>query len=694
MDARIPRLRDKVLAADNRCCFIDRETALRECRASSLALPAHERYLFEFESILAALSTPIDEDDVFAGRFATALWPYHDESFSRTPGGIESEGHITWCWEKIITAGAVSLVEEVEAAAQRHSTFNTRFVAASARRAVAAVEAFAGRWSAALRNRAEKTANQTVKSAFERAAAALEVVPCRPAYDFFSALQGIYFWHMIASGVCGSRDFAFGRMDQYLLEFYRRDLAAGRISRQEAVELLAHFFVKTNELCGTATDDYNASPTPCFASKQYLTLGGRAVDGTVCFNELSRMIVEASRLAALPQPTLNFRIDPEMPEEIWQLAGEAAQLGSLPNFFNDRLIRNTLVANGIAPEDAANFDFTACNRVNLPGKLYNIMSRIDHFNNNTEWFIRALHRVAAPATTDEILAEFKEIARQEMREYAKAVHNLFTDAPAFRLDSLIFDDCRSAARDIYQGGADRYRWQHQMFSGMATIADSLAVIDEMVFRSGRFSYREFLDIVDGNFAGNEALRAEIIRSVPKFGNDDDRVDRFARQAANTLLDAMEEIGNETGFLMFGSFYSLRRHIDFGRELPATPDGRLAGEPISENQSPVYGTDLAGPTAVLRSVAKLPLQRTVCGGLNLKFGCVLSQERAAALVKAYFKMGGLHLGMTMVTRDTLEKARLHPEEYRTLCVRKFGFSEYFVALSPEYQQEIIDRTEYQ
>ena len=694
MDERITRTRERILSADNRCCFIDREIALRECRSASLARPAYERYLFEFETVLAALSTPIDDDDVFAGRFATALWPYAGERFSRTPGGIESEGHISWCWEKILTGGAVSLVEEVEEAAQRHPTFNTRFFANSSRRAVNAVAAFAGRWSAALRSRAEKATDPTVKSAFERAAAALEVVPYRPAYDFFSALQGIYFWHMIASGVCGSRDFALGRMDQYLLKFYKKDLAAGKITREEAVNLLAHFFLKTNELCGTATDDYNASPTPCFASKQYLTLGGRSVDGKCCFNELSEMIVEASRVAALPQPTLNFRLDPEMPEEVWQLAGRAAQQGSLPNFFNDHLIRNTLVANGIAPEDAANFDFTACNRVNLPGRLYNIMSRIDHFNDNTEWFIRALHNVAAPATTDEILAEFKEIARQEMRKYAREVNNLFSDGPAFRLDSLIFDDCRSAACDVYQGGADRYRWQHHMFSGMATIADSLAALEEMVFHSGRFSYREFLSIVDGNFAGNEALRAEIIKSVPKFGNDDDRVDRFARQAADTLLDAMEEIGKETGFLMFGSFYSLRCHIDFGRKLPATPDGRLAGEPISENQSPVYGTDLAGPTAVLRSVAKLPLQRTVCGGLNLKFGCVLSRERAAALVKAYFKMGGLHIGMTMVTRDTLEKARLHPEEYRTLCVRKFGFSEYFVALSPEYQQEIIDRTEYQ
>ncbi len=679
--AKIDRMRGRILAQDNRFCFIEREEILRECAEESLRLPLSERYVFEFTRLLERLSVPADSEDVFGGRFLEALWPHGNQAFSRVPGGVSSEGHITFCWGRILNGGLCSLLKEVEAAASADPSFNTRFFAEGARKCLTAVDAYAKRYAEAFR-----------KKRMTRVAKALSVVPFRPAYDFFSALQSVWFWQMITSGVCGARDFALGHLDQSLFPFYEKDRKSGKLTRREAVELLAMFFLKLNELAGTATDDFMGKPTPCHASKQYVTLRGDRR------NDLTERIVEASLLCGLSQPTLNFLLSANQPESAWHCAGKAASLPSIPNFFNRDLIRNTLLRGGISPAAADSFDITDCNRVNLPGKLSNIMRRIDHFDNSCAWFVEALHRFGkeeknAPGSVRDLLSALKGIALREMRDYAKTMDSIFSDGPAFSIDSLAVDSCRAHARDKLQGGADAYRWQHHIFSGLATLTDSLCAIDEMVFKTGRFSYGEFLEIVDSDFRNREPLRQELRSKCPKFGNDDPRADAVARVVADTLLDAMEEVGRLTHFQMFASFYSLGRHLSFGRELPATPDGRHAGEPISENQSPVYGTDQAGPTALLRSVASLPLDRTVCGGLNLKLGSVPSSDRLESLLRSFFQMGGLHLGFTMTSRETLEKARLHPESYRTLCIRKYGFSEYFVSLSPEFQQEIIDRTEY-
>ncbi len=685
---KIVRLRRRILEQDNRFCFIEREEILRECAKETSRLAFHERYVFEFTRLLDRLSVPADSEDVFGGRFLEAAWT-REEPFTRIPGGISSEGHITFCWNRILNEGLVSLLKEVEDAAIAEPSFNTRFFAESTRTCLTAVDAYAKRYAEAFR-----------RKRMIRVAEALSVVPFRPAYDFFSAIQSVWFWQMITSGVCGSRDFALGHLDQYLLPFYEKDRKSGKLTRREAEELLAVFFLKLNELSGTTTDDFKQKPTPCYASKQYVTLRGDRM------NDLTERIVEAAALCGLPQPTLNFLLSADQSDSAWRLAAKAVSLASLPNFFNRELIRNTLLRGGISPVDADAFDITGCNRVNLPGKLPNIMKRIDHFNNSCAWFVEALHvfekeekkqacgkKKKMPCSIGDILTALKAVAFREMLDYAGKVNSIFTDGPAFSIDSLAVDSCLARARDKYQGGADAYRWQHHMFSGLATMADSLCAIDEMVFRTGRFSYRDFLEIVDSDFRNQEPLRLEIRSACSKFGNGDARADAMARAVMETLLSAMEEVGRLTHFRMFASFYSLSMHLNFGRGLTATPDGRHQGEPISENQSPVYGADKAGPTALLRSVASLPLDRTVCGGLNLKLACRVSEERLESLMRSFFRMGGIHLGFTMVSRETLEKARLHPGDYRTLCVRKYGFSEYFVAFSPEFQQEIIDRTEY-
>ncbi len=653
----LARLRDLVLEADNLNCFIERETLLREHAAEIRARPQPQWYIAELELLLGNLSTPLDPCDKFAGRMVEGRWP-HADGF--TCGGLIAEGHITLPMPKVLRIGLDGIAAEVAENARRINSDEARFFADCTARAVGAIRSFCRRY-----------ADAADAAGKPEMAKALRTVPCQPAYDFFSALQSTWMMQFVCSAVIGSRDFAPGRMDQYLADYL------GDTPREQAVELLAFFMVKFNEVAGTATDNYATKPTPCFASKQYITLGPD-------FNAISGMIVEAAEAVKLPQPTLNFRL-----RDDFALAGCAAHaLDAQCNFFNDKLIHAKLLNAGIRPEDAAGYSFTACNRVDLPGKLNNIMRRIDRFDNSTSWFREAL---VASADETEITGRLFDIARREIiRDMRENVEHIFSEAFCFRFESLFLDSCVQSCRDIYRGGCDQYRWLHRMFSGIANMADSMAAI--MRLRK-RLPYSEILKIIEADFAGHEALLREIRETFPKFGNADPEVDSWASKIANTLIDAFESAARQEGFTPMPSLYSLTRHHDFGKVIGALPDGRRAGEQISENQSPVHGMDRKGPTALLRSVASLPQERCICGGLNMKFATRQEANVLEALVKTFFGMGGLHIGFSMVDRRTLEDARERPNAHRTLLVRKTGFSEFFISLSPAEQQEIIDRTEY-
>lgn len=679
--AALNRLRERILASDNKACFIERETLLRDHASETLALPKEERYRFEFELLLDNLSTPIDPDDRFPGRMAEARWP-HSAPFTRVPGGISSEGHTTLPMPEILTRGLDGIASEIQEAAERVHSDESRYFARQALGCIGAIRRFCGRYAEA--------AGRCGKPEM---AAAMRCVPCRPAYDLYSALTSIWFMQFIASTVCGARDFAPGRIDQYLLPYFEAEPDRGK-----AVELLAFFLVKFNEITGTATDNFDAKPIPCNASKQYLTLGGRDSGGHWQFNVLSEALVEAAEAVKLPQPTLNFRIAPAAPEAAWRLAGRAAHsLDAQCNFFNDNLIVDKLLNSGIRPEDAWDYAFTACNRVDLPGRLYNIMRRIDIFDNSFAWFREALLDAACSgdgAPVEGVLAALRRIAEEKIvRDMRENRTRIYQDSFCFRFDSLFFASCRQSCRDIYRMGAENIRWMHRMFSGIANMADSLAAVRRLVQQEKRLTPPEFVAILEADYKGAESLRDEILNRFPKYGNGDSETDALAAAAANVLIDAAEAAGRQEGFLVMPSLYSLTNHARFGSVIGATPDGRKGGEPISENQSPRHGADRSGPTALLTSVARLPLRRCICGGLNLKFGCRPTAEQFAATVRSFFELGGLHIGFTVVNRRTLEEARRHPEEYRTLLVRKTGFSEFFISLSPAEQQEMIDRTEY-
>jgi formate C-acetyltransferase len=297
------------------------------------------------------------------------------------------------------------------------------------------------------------------------------------------------------------------------------------------------------------------------------------------------------------------------------------------------------------------------------------------------------------SSLEQLLSAFEGAVKNEVRWFIDASQNGADPERArqvFVLDGILLSD--SAAECRYPcDGRSKYHVLNLFCPGVATIGDSLMVLDKLVFRENRYSYREFMQILRDNYEGHEALLEEI-KGYTMFGNDTD-ADAYTVMAANAILDAIETEEHHENHYLIPGFYSLERDVNWASQVDATPNGRKAGEHFSENQSPSYGADQCGITALLKSVSKLPFDRAVAGGLNLTFSRNMSPEVLRALVVSYFQLGGLHVGITVLDRKTLADAMIHPEKYQSLTVRLYGFSEYFVSLPKWQQLAILNRTEY-
>ncbi|MEI7833273.1 MAG: pyruvate formate lyase family protein, partial [bacterium] len=705
--AILGRLKEAIFAGDNGACFIERALILQRLTAENVSSTV------ALSILLREVSTPVEEDDVFLGRVVEGRWPVSGSRPVVNYPVLNSNGHMTLDWATLLTDGLQGVVRQAQATAVRLGTAEASRFAEDAAQCVNAVEAYARRYAQEANARAEQCTDPQVRTCLQRAAAALAQVPHGPAPDLFSALQSIWLVHLITSCYIGSRDFGLGRMDQYLWPLYQQDLAAGRLTPDEAGTLFAHFCLKTNEITGTTTHNFQTKPIPSVASKQYLMLGGRDAQGASTFNELTRLILEGAMHVRMPEPVLSFRLDTQQPDEVFQLVADSIQaLQSQVHVFNDAVIIPALEHAGVPREDAAEYTMIGCCRADIGGSMDDAEMLSYQYHDITHWLLAALsgghhpvtgelwvEGVCAPEaiiTFDEVLAQLGTVTAQRITSAVTAgtekLSRTLQENTDFRFESLLLRDCVERGRG-YRSGGVRYRPQGHFFGGIATVANSLLTIKRLVFDEHRFTLPALLAIVRNNYVGEEALRQEICTKLPKFGNDVSEVDALAAQVGTLVLDALEAVQVPPEQILLSGFYSLDQHHAWGRVLPATPDGRLAGEPVNENQSPVYGTDTHGVTAVLNSVARLPLQRTVMGGLNIKFGGTIASAQLAALLKTYFSLGGIHLGTTFVNRDTLVAAQADPARYRTLCVCMYGFSEYFIALSATEQQELIALTEH-
>lgn len=662
----LKQLRELVFAADNSACFIERERILGRLATEWADRDAPDKHARILATLLAEVSTPVLDCDYFGGRVIEAL---PDEGMKAPNLLLMSKGHMNPDYENILKVGLYGVLERIQKSAAEKGTPEALQFAKNAETVVNAVKDYTHRYA--------KEAERCGKTEMAKA---LSVVPCGPAYDFYSALQSIWIIHMIASCYVGSRDYAFHLFDQYMLPYYEQALRDGK-TEAELTELLAGFFMKTNEICGRGAHNYKQKPVRSQSSKQYVNIGGEHP------NAFSHVVLNAALMNNMAQPQITVRFRPQADEAFSDHVFAAMSvLKEKLHVFHYDLIYQFLLNKGVPEQIAKRFCFSACCCFDLDYYTY----RREFFAPTVQTLIRLLHEKEYDSV-DALLLDFSHSIQKDLQGYAdEQQYGVPSMRPMFVFDNLLLP----AAADLCEAPCDGnspYSVLLLFCPGIATLGDSLMALDRLVFTEKRYTYAEFIKILDDNYAGNEALRAEIL-AMDRFGNDT-ASDTYATRAGNAFLDAVDRLSLKENFLAVPGFYSLERDNVWSAEIAATPDGRLAGTPFSENQSPTYGADKSGITALLKSLAKLPFARTATGGLNLTFAADVAPETLKALILSYFKMGGLHVSIGVVNKDTLRDAMVHPEQYKTLTVRMYGFSEYFVSL-PEWQQiAIINRTAY-
>lgn len=710
---KINTLKEIFLSQDDTDGFIERENAIHWFLQGPSYISPGDCYVSELEYVLDHLTAQIRSGEVILGSMVQGPIPYPMEI---VPGDGYTHkgdpfmpydrcaGHCEPDYPCLLREGLSGIAGKISKNVSKHTKLRKareNFALWSERSALA-IQKYAGLWADAAQKEAEKEEGER-KWELLRAAAALKKVPYYPAETFFEALQSVWFMHFILSCIVGGRDFAFGRMDQYLQPYYEKDLKEGILTEEEAEFLIGQFLVKCNEAGGRIpvqmiykrVPDYK--PVPCSSSKQYLVLGGCDQDGNPAENDVSYIFFRAARQVKMIEPVIVARMTPSSPLSWKREVLDASQrLQGQVTVFNDDIIVPRLRQLGAPKELAAEYTMTGCNGVCLPG-----MQNTEKYQIGLQWLVEALsiqnpeedHILESILSFPEVVERFRTVAYQNIRK-VKGADRILPDCRErmrFHLESMLLTQCMDSALDIENGGQEFESVIH-FIEGISNIANSFYVIDKLVFREKRVSLRELTECLRKNYKNSEEF-LEHIRGMPKFGNDENEVDAYAALAAGVINDVIEQVNHEDErYMHSGGFYALYWQYRDGEGLPATPDGRKKGDPICENMSPSYGDDKNGLTALLNSVSKLDLRRCTTGGLNIKFPCPIPLDRAVTLFDVFFEKGGINYAITVADRESMILARQYPEQYKNLCVRVTGYSEYFTKL-PEYvQDELIRRTE--
>ncbi|MFQ6104438.1 MAG: trans-4-hydroxy-L-proline dehydratase [Candidatus Glassbacteria bacterium] len=563
---------------------------------------------------------------------------------------------------------------------------------------------------------AEKERDPKRRGELERIAEICMRVPAHPPRDFWEALQYYWFVHLGVIIEYNTWDaFNPGRLDQHLYPFYRKGLDDGTLTRESARELLQAFWIKFNNQPAPPKVGVTAEESSTYTDFALINTGGLTADGMDAVNELSYLILDVIEEMRILQPSSMVQISGKTPESFLIRALEIVKTGfGQPSFFNTDAIVKELVRQGKSIEDARNGGASGCVEAGAFGKEN---CNLTGYFNLTKVLEITLHNGKDPRTGKRIgprtgkVSEFRSFEklfsafRRQLHHFIdikiegnSIIERLYADHMPAPFLSLLIDDCISRGLDYHAGGA-RYNTSYIQGVGLGTITDALASIKHNVFDRMHVSFSDLIEALRNDFEGFEFLRQRLLNKTPKYGNDDDYADEIMNYIFETYFEAVDGRPNTKGGHYRINLLPTTVHIYFGKVVGATADGRKSGEPLSEGISPVQGADRNGPTAVIKSAARIDHIRTGGTLLNQKFTPhLLANEeglrKLAHLIRAYFKLNGHHIQFNVVTADTLRNAQKHPEKYRNLIVRVAGYSDYFVDLGTELQNEIITRTEHQ
>jgi formate C-acetyltransferase len=538
----------------------------------------------------------------------------------------------------------------------------------------------------------------------------------RPPKGFREALQSLWFLFVILHMESNASSFSPGRMDAYLYPYYKKNIDAGILTRQEALELIECLWIKFNEIVYMRNRN-SARYFAGFPIGFNIVIGGQDAEGRDFVNELSFLLLKAQEHLGLPQPNLSVRLHKNTSDDLLHQAIRVVACGSgMPQFFNDEAVIPALENLGIDRQDAKNYAVVGCVELTTQG---NNLGWSDAAMFNLNKVLELTLTGGKDLVTGEQIAEnrgdlttyqtFEKLEQafvahldhyiEKMVVCCEEVEKAHMDLLPTPFLSSIINDCLVKGLDVTRGGA-RYNLSGIQMIQIANLADSLAAVKLLVFDEERIGKAELLAALDGNFQEQEALRQTLIHRAPKYGNDVDWVDELGARWARYFRKKLESYTNYRGGPYHTGMYTVSAHVPMGEMVGASPDGRFSGMPLADGgMSPMYGRDLVGPTAVLKSVSKLDKLLSSNGGLlNMKFLPEFftspgSIDKFSLFLRGFLDLEVPHIQFNVVRRKDLLDAQKNPEQYRSLTVRVAGYTAYFTELAGKLQDEIIARTAY-
>ena len=587
-----------------------------------------------------------------------------------------------------------------------------------------AVKNFAKRYVEKAKQLANATDDAALRENYLQIADILSRVPYEPAKTLREAVQSVWLVHLILQIESNGHSVSYGRVDQYLDPFYEADLKAGRTTPEQAVELITNLALKTltiNKVRSWQHTEFSAG-SPLY---QNITIGGQTPDGKDAVNPMSYLILQAIAQAHLPQPNLTVRYHHGLSNDFMLACVQVIKQGlGMPAFNNDEIIIPSFIKRGVKKEDAYNYSSIGCVETAVPGKWGYRCTGMS-FINFPRTLLIVMNGGVDPESGKQLLpnyGRFPEMTsyQQLLDAWDKSLREITRQSVIIEntcdmvleqgypdiLCSTLTDDCIGRGKTIKEGGAV-YDFISGLQVGIANLADSLAAVKKLIFDEHKLTPEQLWDALQSDFAGDEGerIRQMLLNDAPKYGNDDEYVDSLITEAYAPYIDEIAKYKNTRygrgpiGGLRYAGTSSISANVGQGHSTLATPDGRHARTPLAEGCSPEHAMDTNGPTAVFKSVSKLDTG-AITGGvlLNQKMSpqILRSEEscmKLVAMLRTFFnRLHGYHVQYNIVDRATLIDAQKHPAQHRDLIVRVAGYSAFFVGLSKETQDDIIERTE--
>ena len=498
----------------------------------------------------------------------------------------------------------------------------------------------------------------------------------------------------------------------------QKDIEKGIISKQEALEILECLWLKFNQIV-YLRNQHSAKYFAGFPIGFNIAIGGIDENGCDIYNELSLLLLKAQYHLGLPQPNLSVRLNKNSSHELIQEAIKVVAKGSgMPQFFNDEAIVNSMIKDlGIEEKDARNYAIVGCVELTTHGNnlgwsdaaMFNLNKALELTMNHGKCLLTN-EPIGLDLGSIETYESFEDLENafqkqidyfiEKMMKAEIVVEKAHQDCLPTAFLSTVIDSCLEKGVDVTRGGA-KYNLSGIQMIQIANLADSLAAIKVLVYDEKMITRHELLEALQADFKGYEIIQTMLLNKVPKYGNDVKWVDELGAKWAGYFRERMKDYTNYRGGLYHTGMYTVSAHVPMGENVGASPDGRNALTPLADGgMSPVYGRDMAGPTAVLKSVSRMKDSYTTNGGLlNMKFLPEFFKTETGMMkfenfLRAFVDLKIPHIQFNVVRREDLLDAKLHPEQHRSLTIRVAGYTAYFVELAGKLQDEIIERTAYE